>query len=143
MVTCLLLVLLSQDAGTAGTAGAGTVALTVKVENITEVKGKLFVSIYAKADGFPGKSELALKRDAVPVTGTSQVYTFEGLAPGTYAVGVAHDVNDNGKVDTNFIGIPKEPVGVSNDAKGRFGPPKFEDAKFSLAGDKTITVHLQ
>jgi uncharacterized protein (DUF2141 family) len=138
MVTCLLLVLLSQDAGT-----AGTVALTVKVENITEVKGKLFLSIYDKADGYPGKSELALKRQAVPVTGTSQTYVFEGLAPGTYAVGVMHDVNDNGKLDTNFIGIPKEPVGASNDAKGHMGPPKFEDAKFSLTGDKTITIHLK
>jgi uncharacterized protein (DUF2141 family) len=135
MVKWLALVVLAQD--------AGTHVLTVKVENITEVKGKLFLSLWEKADGFPAKSEVALRRQAVPVTGTQQTLMFEGLPPGTYAVSAAQDVNDNGKIDANFIGIPKEPVGVSNDAKGRFGPPKFEDAKFGLGGDKTITIHLQ
>jgi uncharacterized protein (DUF2141 family) len=134
MVKWLALVVLAQDAGTA--------ALTVKIENIAEVKGKLFVSIYDKGDGFPGKSELALRRQIVPVTGKSQTYVFEALRPGTYAVAIAHDVNDNGKIDANFIGIPTEPVGTSNDAKGRFGPPKFEDAKFAFTGDNTITIHL-
>jgi uncharacterized protein (DUF2141 family) len=135
MVKWLALVVLAQDAGTA--------ALTVKIESIAEVKGKLFVSIYDKGDGFPGKSEQALRRQIVPVTGTSQTYVFDALPPGTYAVAIAQDVNDNGKIDANFIGIPKEPVGVSNDAKGRFGPPKFEDAKFTFSGDKAITIHMQ
>jgi uncharacterized protein (DUF2141 family) len=59
---------------------------------------------------------------------------FTGLRPGTYAISVFHDENSNGKLDTNFLGIPKEGVGASNDAKGHFGPPKFADAAFQFPG---------
>ena len=52
-----------------------------------------------------------------------------------YAVHVFHDLDSNGKMKTNFIGIPREPTGVSNEAKGKFGPPKFKDAKFAVTGE--------
>ena len=45
--------------------------------------------------------------------------------------------NDNGKMDTNFLGIPKEPVAISNNAKGKFGPPKYKDAKFMISTSPT------
>jgi len=62
---------------------------------------------------------------------------------GTYAVTVYHDVNDNQKLDTNWIGIPKEPVAISNNAKGRLGPPKWKDASFELReATQELTVNL-
>jgi uncharacterized protein (DUF2141 family) len=48
-----------------------------------------------------------------------------------------HDQNGNGEIDMRILGMPKEPVGVSNDARGRFGPPKFDAAKFTLVAPLT------
>jgi uncharacterized protein (DUF2141 family) len=78
------------------------------------------------------------------MTNGSAVCEFQGIAPGRYAVSVFHDENSNGKMDTNFIGIPKEGVGASNDAKGRFGPPKFEAAAFQYSGGRLeLKVRLE
>ena len=46
-------------------------------------------------------------------------------------------------MDTNFLGIPKEPIGISNNAKGFMGPPKYKDAKFELKHDKTLKINIQ
>ena len=54
-----------------------------------------------------------------------------------------HDENANGKIDRNFVGIPKEGYGTSNDAKGFMGPPKYEDAKFELTADKKLVINVQ
>lgn len=59
---------------------------------------------------------------------------FTNVAPGVYSGGAFHDANDNGKLDSNWIGIPKEGVASSNNAKGRLGPPKFKDASFEYKG---------
>jgi uncharacterized protein (DUF2141 family) len=59
---------------------------------------------------------------------------FSNIAPGVYSGGAFHDANDNGKLDTNWIGMPKEGVASSNNAKGRMGPPKFKDASFEYKG---------
>ena len=69
---------------------------------------------------------------------------FPGISPGTYAVKVFHDVNDNGVLDTNWIGIPKEPYGFSNDAMGTFGPPSFEQASFKVgAGTNAVRIRMK
>ena len=64
------------------------------------------------------------------------------LAPGSYAFQVYHDLDGNGEMKTNFIGIPKEPTGVSNDAKGKFGPPKFKDAAVEVTAGATIEISM-
>lgn len=61
---------------------------------------------------------------------------------GTYAIGLYIDANENEKMDTNFLGIPKEQFGFSNDAKGSFGPPSFESASFELVKSKKIVINL-
>ena len=72
------------------------------------------------------------------------VCEFSGIGPGTYAVAVFHDENSNGKLDTNFLGIPREGVGASNGARGHLGPPKFDAATFRFPGgrlDLKITIN--
>ena len=69
---------------------------------------------------------------------------FEDIPPGTYALAVIHDENMNGKLDTNWLGIPKEDYGFSNDAKGLFGAPSYPAASFQYDGgilDLTISLH--
>ena len=63
------------------------------------------------------------------------IATFENLRLGTYALSLYHDENNNGMLDTNFFGIPKEPYGFSNDARGTFGPPKYTAAQFEFIKD--------
>ncbi len=87
-------------------------------------------ALHDHAGDFPNVKG-ALRSNIVKVTSNPQTLTFTDVPPGTYAIGVVQDVNANGKLDTKMFGIPAEPVGVSNNAKGRFGPPKFDDAKFA------------
>lgn len=69
---------------------------------------------------------------------------FEDIAPGTYALAIVHDENMNGKLDTNWLGIPTEGYAFSNDAKALLGAPTFSAASFSYSTgnlDMTISMH--
>ena len=68
--------------------------------------------------------------------------TFDNIQDSIIAVSVYQDEDSNGELDTNFLGMPSEPVGVSNDAKGIFGPPSYEDAEFRFTSSKTINVKI-
>lgn len=84
-----------------------------------------------------------MARSVAAISNQHAVCDFSGVASGTYAVAVFHDENSNGKLDTNFLGIPREGVGASNDAQGHFGPPKFDAAAFRFSGgriDLKITI---
>ena len=70
------------------------------------------------------------------------VLGLRDVPPGRYGVSVMHDKNANGKLDTNIVGIPTEPDGASRDARGRMGPPAFEDAAVDVQGDTALTIHL-
>ena len=61
---------------------------------------------------------------------------------GSYALAVYHDRNNNGKLDRNLVGIPLEPYGFSNNARGILGPPSFEDARFQVTGSK-VRIEVQ
>ena len=103
----------------------------------------LFVAIHSSASDFPGKDEHAINR-VVPATGDKTELSITDVPAGEYAVSVFADVNGNGKLDSNFIGIHQEPVGVSRDAKGHFGPPKFADAAFNVGeGITQQTIHIK
>lgn len=66
-----------------------------------------------------------------------------GERPGTHAVALFHNENGDGKLDTNFIGIPREDVGVSNNQFRANGPPNWDDAKFNVNGDLVLDVTIR
>ena len=69
--------------------------------------------------------------------------TFQiSLPEGVYAAQVMHDLNGNGELDANFLGMPREPWAFSNNAVGRRGPAKWEDAKFEISADTTLEIRL-
>lgn len=68
---------------------------------------------------------------------------FKSLPPGKYVVRMFHDENNNHRLDTNFLGMPKEGWGCSNNVKPQFGPPKHEEMIFEVAADKKITINIQ
>jgi uncharacterized protein (DUF2141 family) len=105
--------------------------------------GQVGCNIYSSAAGFPTDPSKALHGVLTPIKDKKATCDFKELPAGRYAIAVMHDENSNGKVDTNFMGIPKEGVGASNDAKGMMGPPKFDDAAFDYAGGrKDLTIHI-
>ncbi len=116
--------------------------LIVEISGIEEVKGKMSVYLYSQSDGFPSKPEKADNRIVVSVKSNRVKVMFANVKHGTYAVSVFQDINSNGKVDANFLGKSKEPVGASNNVKGSLGRPKFEDAKFLFDKYKKIEIRL-
>lgn len=77
-------------------------------------------------------------------TGATALCVFNKIPPGTYGLSAFHDQNSNGKLDTNFLGMPVEDYCASNNARGFLGPPSFEDAKFSYrGGTKHLEAHLK
>jgi uncharacterized protein (DUF2141 family) len=109
--------------------------LEISVKGLKSDKGVLVVALLSSAAMYDAGDEVF--RDAsLPIRDGRASVTFEGLPYGSYAVKTYHDANSNGKLDTNFVGFPKEGFGFSNDAMGRFGPPTFEEASFDLATEK-------
>ncbi|NRD23932.1 DUF2141 domain-containing protein [Winogradskyella litoriviva] len=113
--------------------------ITVKVEDANSNDGKMFIALYNTETGFLKQS---YKGEISAITNKSCKVLFKDIPKGVYAVSIFHDENDNGKMDTNFFGIPSEDYGCSNDATGFMGPPKWEDAKFELNKNKSITISL-
>jgi uncharacterized protein (DUF2141 family) len=107
--------------------------LEVTVKNIKEVKGTVRIALYNNEKDF---LEKIVQGKIAKVSGKEVKVVFENLQPGNYAVSVFHDENENEKLDAGFMGIPLEPYGFSNDAKGTFGPPSFEKAMVSIDANK-------
>ena len=123
-----------------GASAAPEVRLTVRVEHARSDAGRMLVAVYDSSVGFPGGGHPA--RTAFAAIHERSAQAQFDLPPGVYAVAVVHDENANAKLDTGFLGIPREGIGASNDAQGRFGPARFGDAKLSLSRDTTIDVRL-
>lgn len=82
-------------------------------------------------------------RTVVPA-GETVSFTFTDVEPGSYAIALLHDENDNGKADRALGMMPKEGFGFSRDAKVRMGPPKFDDAVFEFDGtDAQLTIRMR
>ena len=117
--------------------------LTVVISDIRSDIGVLNIAVYDNKNDWLGSSTVQKRSLQVLENGVGGVVTtsFE-VEPGEYAISVHHDDNDNGKMDTNFIGIPKEPTGLSNGAVPKFGPPKYKDAAFRV-GDEDLEIPIE
>lgn len=114
-----------------GRQDSPTVALTVRVNGLNNDRGRVAVALFASSEAFPDQKR-ALAGQLAKIEKGRAVVRFAGLSPGLYAVAVLHDENENAKMDFNFLGMPLEGYGFSNDASAPFGPPSFEDAAFQL-----------
>ena len=118
--------------------------LEVTVQQLLPQRGELLLVLFDRAEGWPDKPGASLPSRRVKVEGEAMTLKLEGLAPGRWAVMVLQDLNGNGRVDTNFVGLPKEPYGVSNNRLPRMSPPVFEEALFDLgAQGAAVTIVLR
>lgn len=118
--------------------------LSVSFTNIREAKGSLYIAVYNSEADFMKEEEVCYKK-ILPVTATGNMnLEIPELKPGIYAVSCFHDLNNNGKLDTNILGIPSEPYGFSNNARPKFRAPKWAEAKFEVkAGGSQISIRLE
>jgi uncharacterized protein (DUF2141 family) len=122
-------------------ATAGTVRITAT--HVTSDAGSIIAWVYDSADNW--LSDRWRTRKIVPVAGhrVDDSVTMEiDLPPGQYALSVFQDADDDGKLARNFIGLPKEPAGLSNNLRPRFGPPRFKDAVFTV-GDQPVEQRIR
>jgi uncharacterized protein (DUF2141 family) len=139
-----LAVLLATGVAEAQMNTSNSNAIRVAVVGLHSNDGEIYCALYSSADGFPDGFAKATKTTTAKITNEQAVCEFDAVVPGDYAISAYQDENSNGKLDRNFIGMPKEGVGASNDAKGSFGPPKFADARFSYKGGlQQLTIHLR
>lgn len=115
--------------------------LKIKIQNIHPTEGKLYIAIYDNTDNFLNTDSAAYYKIA-SISAENELVIIPDMKIGTYAISIFHDLNGNGKLDANMIGIPKEPYGFSNNSMGRFGPPKFKNAAFEFSGDMKIDIKL-
>ncbi|ESQ80259.1 DUF2141 domain-containing protein [Asticcacaulis sp. YBE204] len=118
-------------------------ALPAAAETLTvtftkaQPKGAIMVALYKGEDTYNGGKPI--KAETVTVTGDTATVTFE-VEPGQYGIKAFHDLNGNGKMDFNPFGMPTEPFAFSNNAVGRMGPAKWDDAAFEVSGNTTQNI---
>ncbi|MCB2047848.1 MAG: DUF2141 domain-containing protein [Novosphingobium sp.] len=115
--------------------------LDVTVTGLHSAKGQLVACLWREKPGFPSceKSSTALRR-VVPVSGETMHLSLPLPGSGRYAVTVIHDEDSNGKMKHNFIGMPAEGVGISNNPGGM---PGFDKSLVDLSPGGTLTIKMR
>lgn len=122
---------------------ASQVRLQIQVNRMRSPDGSINVTIYPddSAHFLHGKYKIA--RQIFRVVQPLTTFCIVLPAPGYYAVALFHDENENRHFDTNFLGIPVEGYGFSNNPRLSLGPPPLKDARFSAhTGDNPISISL-
>ena len=114
--------------------------LTVIVDHIEKIRGKLEISLYNNAKTFP-KDNVEYMTRSVPVRSDTVKCVFY-VPPGIYAIALYHDANNNNKCDENLLGIPEEGFGFSNNVKPFMRAPSFDACKFQVSKDTVIRISL-
>jgi uncharacterized protein (DUF2141 family) len=114
-------------------SASGQGKLQVVVKNVREARGTIRVGLFDKEDSFLKDAVIG----KIVTAATPEVtVVFENLPPGEYALSVIHDENENGELDSNMVGMPREGFAFGNNAMGMFGPPSFEKAKLRIENNK-------
>jgi len=126
-------------------AATGTIILRIDGLKKKRLRGDVRCRVYNSEETFPSKEEDQMFRlVVVPANAESLEVVLEDLPYGEYGIIIHHDRNSNGRMDRRWYGPPAEPVGCSRDARGNFGPPKWEDAVFELnQSSLEIPIHVK
>lgn len=118
-------------------------SLTVEIVNIAQAKGTLRLALYNDARRFEKQGESAYQQ-ILPIKKTGALtVTFPDVEAGRYALAVFHDVNNNGELDTNFLGIPTEPYAFSRNPRAKWKAPTFDETVFDFSGREHLQVSLK
>jgi uncharacterized protein (DUF2141 family) len=109
---------------------SGTIRLIIT--GFKDSQGQVLIGLFRATDGFPAIEKNQFILLALPIAGNRVETLISNLNRNRYAIAIVHDRNGNRRLDSNWLGIPAEGVGASNDAKGFMGPPAFSAAAFDL-----------
>ena len=117
--------------------------LVVRITGLSEPLGQVGCSLFAGPAGFPmdtsGARQVWQAADAKGV-----ICRYSDVPEGSYAVSIGHDLNGNKRVDTNFVGLPTEQWGVSNNARPSLRAPRFDEAMFKVTAEaKEVVVDIK
>lgn len=111
---------------------------TVKITNLENVKGDLYVGWYNQSSTFRINDKAVFREKIVVKNQNEVVVAFKNIPNGKYAIAVFLDTNDNYKLDKNFFGIPQEKYGFSNNVLPALRAANFEESVFDLNQNETI-----
>lgn len=116
----------------------------VNIPNISNSDGAIACALFESSEGFPTEFlHSATNIMFIKIQDTQARCYFLDIPPGTYALAIIHDENMDGKLNTNFIGVPTEGYGFSSGAKASMSAPSFEDASFSYdGGNVDLSIRL-
>jgi uncharacterized protein (DUF2141 family) len=117
-----------------GTTAQNT--LTIDIKGLRNDQGHVLLQLF-------DESEKSIREIKQPIENKECTILLTDLGLGRYGFKYFHDENDNQNLDTNWVGIPKEGFGFSNNAKATFGPPSFTKWVFELSGNKEIICSPQ
>ena len=117
-----------------------TLTITLEITTTKYNKGHILLALY---DSEKNYMKEIFRSAEVPIKNNKAKIIFNLLEKGEYAFSFFQDLNENKKIDTNFLGIPKEPYGFSNQKKGRFGPPKFKEVAFKLNKNDVFKIVIE
>ncbi|MBS2012678.1 MAG: DUF2141 domain-containing protein [Deltaproteobacteria bacterium] len=118
-----------------------TSKVVANVGKLRNAKGSVGCRLYRSGAGFPESAEGTTEK-RTSISGEVVTLSFESLTPGTYAVSCMHDENDNGKLDKNFLGVPTEGYGVSNNHTYAMSAPKWDESKFVVEAGKDVGLGI-
>ena len=115
----------------------------VLVQGVRSSDGQVACALFASAEGFPSEQDKALVGQVLVAKAGTVEFEFEGVPHGRYAISVLHDENNNGRLDTNLLGMPREGYGVSGNAFRRFGPPRYPEALIDLGPGAAVVIPMR
>lgn len=116
--------------------------LTINVQNIKSLKGEIIIGVF-NADKDFLKEGVAIKNYTIAIDEATETIVINDLPKGEYAVSLYHDENSDNECNRNFLGIPKEAYGFSNNVKPKFSAPSYKDCKFLLLDNKVMDIVLR
>lgn len=116
--------------------------ITVQVSNLKSNKGVTRICLYNNAASFNGEGK-PVQCISAPVSNKNAAAIFENIPPGTYAISLFHDVNNNNKLDVNFVGIPKEGYGASQNKLPFASAPSFKENQFTLKAGQHVQLPIR
>jgi uncharacterized protein (DUF2141 family) len=121
----------------------GAADLTVVVQNVRSGEGQVMLGVFDNASSFPKNVARGLQAAAASRDASGRVtLVVRNLPSGSYAVSAYHDLDANGRLNSNLLGLPSEPYGFSNNARGTLGPPSFQAAAF-VVPEEGLTIELR
>lgn len=116
--------------------------IVVEVTDLLNQNGLLSIGLYNRDDDTFASMTQYYKGVDLKIDSHKATHTFTNIPDGTYAIAVIHDENENNLLDKNFLGIPKEGYGFSNNIRPAFRGANFEESKFELSEDKRLSIKL-